>query len=115
METPVGNCCWHAVMHPLPPVQPSSQLRRFVQVALFMHSSSSEQQLVVAHCPHCESPTLTEQAPPSAPPSLPEELPPTIVVLQMLPSTTTQSPEGGGRASLEEHATMARSTAAALA
>jgi hypothetical protein len=36
-------------------------------------------------------------------------------VLQMLPSTTTQSPEGGGRASLEEHATMARSTAAALA
>jgi hypothetical protein len=86
-----------------------------VQSALPWHSSSSEQQLVVAHCPHCESPAVTEQPPPSAPPSPPDEPPPITDVVQVLPSTTTQSPEAPGRAALEEHATIASSTAAALA
>ena len=35
-----------------PPLHVFSQLRRFVQSALLWHPSSSEQQLVVAHCPH---------------------------------------------------------------
>jgi hypothetical protein len=113
VETAVGNCCPHAVMHDAPPTQSSSQLRRFVQSVLFWHSTTSEQQLALAHTPHCEPPAVTEQSPPSAPPSPPDE-PPTTVVVHLPPSTGMQSPDAAG-SEVEEHATIAANTQPALA
>ena len=51
-STPVGNCFSQAVRHALLPLQSFSQLRRFVQLMLLEHVSSSEQQSFVAHSPH---------------------------------------------------------------